>query len=246
MRRLFAVAVLVPFVACSDSTGDGAPAGVEVALDVPSLTIGLCLSMPCEPEAAEVVAAVYNASGNYLRNEVTWSSSNPAVASVVSTGPASGSVAPHAKGTATITATVVGTTPPLSAGTQITVRLGGILDLQLSLSTNTLSPGQAKSITMTARNSGEEALTLSGPTTCLLAIRIVNGAGTVVYNSDRGCSGDTISSQLGSGQQRVQVFPWDGSANSGTRVPPGTYAVEGFVMLGRDRYPSQPASIVVQ
>jgi hypothetical protein len=233
-------------VACRNSTSGGPPANVDVAIEFPSLTIGLCLAGPCVPEASEAVALVVDASGNYLTNDVAWSSSNPTVASVVSTGTGKASVKPLAKGTATITATVVGTNPPISGSAPVTVKLGGVLDVQLSLGANTLSTGQTTDITVTARNSGEGPISLEGPSDCLLAIRILNGAGTVVYNTDRNCAGATISAQLGGGQQRVQAFAWDGRSNAGVRVPPGSYTIEGVVRLASNPLTSQPGSIAVQ
>ena len=247
MRPVVAIALILPLAACSDAVSGGStPANVDVAIEFPSLTIGLCLAGPCVPESSEAVALVVDASGNYLTNDVTWSSSNPTVASVVSTGVGKAIVMPLAKGTATIAATVVGTNPPISGSAPVTVRLGGVLDIQLSLGTNTLLTGQTTDITVTARNSGEGPISLEGPSDCLIAIRILNSAGTVVYNTDRNCSGSTISAQVGGGQQRVQAFAWDGRSNSGVRVPTGSYSVEALVRLAANPQTSQPGSIAVQ
>jgi len=246
MRHVPAIALMMHLAACREPVRVGPPANVDVALKFPSLTVGLCRSAPCFPESSQAIAVVVDASGNYLTNDVTWISSNPTVASVVSAGPLNASVVPLAKGTATITATVVGTNPPVSGGAPITVRLGGILDIQLSLSTGTLMSGQTMNITVTARNSGEELLTLNGPATCLLAIRILNSSGAVVYNSDRNCSGATVSAQVGGGEQRTQAFAWDGSSNSGVRLPSGLYSVEGVVLLAGNPHASPPGSIAVQ
>ena len=246
MRRVLAIALVLPVAACSDTVSGGPPANVDVAIEFPSLTLGLCLAGPCVPDSSEVVALVVDAAGNYLTNDVTWSSSNPTVASVISTGPQKARVEPLAKGTATIMATVVGTNPPVSGSAPFTVRLGGVLDIQLSLSTSTLPNGQTTDITVTARNSGEGPISLEGPSDCLLAIRILNSAGTVVYNTDRNCSGATISAQLGGGQQRTQTFTWNGSSNAGVRVPSGSYTIEAIVRLASDPKTSQPGSIAVQ
>ena len=246
MRQVIALALTMLTAACREAVNNGPPANVDVALEFPSLTIGLCLSVPCLPDASQAAAVVIDASGNYLRDSVIWSSSDQAVATVVSTGPARASVRPLAKGTATIRATVIGTNPPISGGAPITVRLGGILGIELSLSTNTLAAGQTMNLTLAARNSGEEPLALQGPGDCLLALKVLNSSGSVVYNSDRNCVGATINAQVGPGQQRLQAFNWNGSSNAGTRVSPGTYSVHGTVLLVSELKTSPPQSIVVQ
>jgi hypothetical protein len=125
-----------------------------------------------------------------------------------------------------------------------TVRLGAILILYLEVNTGTLAIGEMMSITTTARNIGDDRLTLTGPSDCLLFLRISNSLGTVVYESN--CSGPTVTEELSAGQEKVQVFSWGGTSSAGSRLPSGFYQIQAVARVTGNASAGPPLFITVE
>ena len=110
--RISAVVALIGLTACGDSgsgihipgSSPGAVAAVTVSPSSASIQVGLTVQM---------AATVVDGQGNEVSGDVSWTSSDPAVASVDSGGLVTGLVA----GTATITATI----NTISGGAIVTV-----------------------------------------------------------------------------------------------------------------------------
>ena len=110
--RISAVVLLIGLASCGDSgsgiqipgSSPGAVAAVTVSPSSASIQVGLTVQM---------AATVVDGQGNEVSGDVSWTSSDPAVASVDSGGLVTGLVA----GTATITATI----NTISGGAIVTV-----------------------------------------------------------------------------------------------------------------------------
>ncbi len=147
-----AVSNSVPSVSASAviTVNSGAPASVVVNLDA---TLNLT-------QVATATATVRDAAQNIITNaNVTWTSSNPAIASVVST---TGVVSAVAAGTTTITATVVGF--PAVSGSKALAIAAPVTTVTLTQSNVLLEPGPQAGLTslqlnVTLRNAGGNVVT---------------------------------------------------------------------------------------
>ena len=87
--------------------------------------------------------------------------------------------------------------------------------------------GDSVTVTVSALNVGNDPVTLTGPSDCLLYVDIINTQGVVVWHSNNGCSTNTVTESLPAGQNKVQKFVWNGAALTGGRVTGGFYLVRG-------------------
>ena len=87
--------------------------------------------------------------------------------------------------------------------------------------------------TITARNVGYEAFTLTGPSDCLLFLEVLDSQGNVVWHSNGTCAGQTVTEALAPGEDKVRSIMWNGSNLAGARLPPGFYHVRGVARVGR-------------
>jgi len=95
-------------------------------------------------------------------------------------------------------------------------------DSQLTVGEETIN------FTVTARNVGYDALTLTGPSDCLLYVEIFNSQGSMVWSSVQGsCVGATVTEEIAAGQAKDQTFPWTGVNVAGAYLAPGLYLVRG-------------------
>ena len=115
----------------------------------------------------------------------------------------------------------------------------------LEIDKNTVPSGESVTITVTARNVGDEPLTLAGPSDCLLFTEILNSQGQLVWNSNSACTGSTVTESLAAGQEKVRSFVWDGINLTGTQVPGGFYVIRGLVSTAEMIWSGQPVSIEV-
>lgn len=95
----------------------------------------------------------------------------------------------------------------------------GVDDAQLTVGQDTVT------FTVTARNVGFDPLSFTGPSDCLLFVEIFNSTGTVVWNSNTACTGQTVTEELAAAQDKVMAIRWDGRNNAGSFLAPGLYLV---------------------
>jgi trimeric autotransporter adhesin len=126
-------------------TGTGSGAGVA------SVTVSPSTLAITEGASGTLTATVKDSEGHTLARQVTWSSSNTAVATVSPSGVVTGNSA----GTATITATAEGK----SGTAQVTVSKAAVASVTISPTTMTLAPGGSGQLTVTARDQNGTPLT---------------------------------------------------------------------------------------
>lgn len=120
------------------------------------------------------------------------------------------------------------------------------LTILTTLDKPSLGPGETVSIVVTVHNVGLEALSLTGPSDCLIFIEALNTDGDRYYTSASQCSGNTVTEEIAAGAQRTANFVWGGNANSGGRVPSGVYLLRPIVMLSRGSRPGAGETILVE
>lgn len=103
----------------------------------------------------------------------------------------------------------------------------GSVNVFIEVDKVTLPLGESVTITVTARNVSNDPVTLTGPSDCLLYVDVIDSQGVVVWHSNGGCSGNTVTESLASGQGKVQTFVWNGASLAGGRVNGGFYLVRG-------------------
>lgn len=109
-----------------------------------------------------------------------------------------------------------------------------------------LGDGQLMTVTITARNVGYGAITLSGPSDCLLYIEVLDPQGNVVYHSNGACSGQTVTEELAPGEDKVQSFVWNGSNLAGAKLTAGFYHVRGVARVAGGAYNSPLLSVALE
>lgn len=122
----------------------------------------------------------------------------------------------------------------------------GSINLYLEVDKGTLPVGESMTITVTARNVGYDVLTLTGPSDCLLYIEVLNNQGIVVWNSNGGCTGSTVTEDLAVGRDKVQSFTWNGSNLAGARLSSGFYHIRGVARVTGSAYFGPPVSVSLE
>ena len=137
--RWLTIAVCAAAAACGggSSTGSGDVASISVTGISQPLTVGA---------TAQAAATATDANGAVLVRSFTWNSSNPAVATVASTGLVTGVSA----GTATISASVAGK----SGSLQVTVQSAPVATITVTGITTPLLVGSNGQAAATARDAG--------------------------------------------------------------------------------------------
>ena len=121
----------------------------------------------------------------------------------------------------------------------------GSINVFVEVDKNTVPSGESVTITVTARNVGNDPLTLSGPSDCLLFTEILDTMGQLVWNSNTGCAGSTVTEDLAAGEEKVQSFIWNGMNLTGTQVPGGFYVIRGIARTPGGLWAGLPLSIEV-
>ncbi len=146
----------------------------------------------------------------------------------------------HARALATVALSLAASCSLESTGTAASI------NLYVSVDQSTIDVGESMNITLTARNVGYDVLTLTGPSDCLLFIEVLDNQGAVVYHSNGGCTGSSVTEELQAGETKVQTFPWNGSNLAGARLPPGFYHIRGVARLTGGAYNSPLLSIALE
>jgi len=104
----------------------------------------------------------------------------------------------------------------------------GAPEVLIELSDDQLTVGQESiTITVTLRNVGYGAVTLTGPSDCLLFAEALTQQGSQVWSSNAGCSGANVTEEIASGQTKTQSFSWGGTNTLGQGLAAGVYVVRG-------------------
>jgi hypothetical protein len=92
-------------------------------------------------------------------------------------------------------------------------------DVQLTVGLDTIT------FTVTARNVGNDPLSFTGPSDCLLYVEVLSSIGNMVWSSNIGCAGQTVTEELAAAQDKVMTIRWDGRTVAGSFLDPGLYVV---------------------
>jgi hypothetical protein len=123
----------------------------------------------------------------------------------------------------------------------------GSLNVYLSTDKATLAIGDSMTITVTAQNVGNDPLTFTGPSNCLMYIEVLTNQGQSVWNSNVTCvPGPTVTEEIAPGQDKVQSFKWDGTGLGGGRLTAGFYHIRAVALLTGAPYISPPLSIALE
>ena len=208
------------------ATFDADEASLRIdVLEISGLSIGGSLALGTIGAASQLTLTAIWPGGvtRQVAAQATWSSSNPAIASVTLTG----LVRANAFGSATITATYL--TKSASANVNVTPPLTSVI---LSGNVNLTAVGQTSALTAIARfadNSTRDVTTEATWTSLNLSVVTVSGSG--------------LMTATGLGKTDVQVtFGNRGSSAIVQVTPPGTFAIAGRV---RDPGQGQSAGIGV-
>lgn len=122
----------------------------------------------------------------------------------------------------------------------------GSMNLYAATDRSTLLIGESMTITVTARNVGYDPITLTGPSDCLLYIEVLSAQSGVVWHSNGGCIGSTVTEELVTGQDKVQAFIWNGTNLAGARLSSGFYQVRAVARVTGGAYIGPPLSVVIE
>ncbi len=122
----------------------------------------------------------------------------------------------------------------------------GSINLYVEVNPIQLTVGQGSmTITVTARNVGNNALTLTGPSDCLLFVDVLDSNGIIVWTSNGGCVGASVTEELSPGQDKVQVFIWNGSNSNGALLGPGLYHIRAVARVTTGAQAAPPVSVAI-
>ena len=104
----------------------------------------------------------------------------------------------------------------------------GSVNVFVEVNDSQITVGQdTVTLTVTARNVGYDALTLTGQSDCLLYVEVFNPQGVLVWNSNGACVGANVTESVVAGQAKSQQFRWNGTNSAGAGLAPGLYLVRG-------------------
>ena len=122
----------------------------------------------------------------------------------------------------------------------------GSMNLYAATDKSTLLVGDSMTITVTARNVGYDPITLTGPSDCLLYIEVLSAQVGVVWHSNGGCIGSTVTEELVPGQDKVQTFIWKGTDLGGDRLSSGFYQIRAVARVTGAAYIGPPLNIAIE
>ena len=122
----------------------------------------------------------------------------------------------------------------------------GSVNLYLDVDKGTLPVGESMTITVRALNVGYNAVTLTGPSDCLLYVEILNGQGQVVWHSQGQCVGQTVTEELVPGFEKTKNITWDGTNLAGARLSAGFYHIRGIARVTGSPYIGPPLSVSLE
>jgi len=123
------------------------------------------------------------------------------------------------------------------------------LTVTVTLDRAAFAPGDALQATVVARNTSGAAVRLTGSSGCVAGLDVQDADGRVVAHGDyRICQRDLVAHVVAPGATLTDRPVWTGEARLPAQgfVPPGVYAVRGFVRLvGGQEVMSAPVSLTV-
>lgn len=122
----------------------------------------------------------------------------------------------------------------------------GSVIVDIEADRGTLALDEAMSITVTARNVGDEAYTLTGPSDCLLYVDVLDTSGQIVWNSNGSCTGGTVTESVVPGGSKSQTFTWDGTNLAGARLASGFYLIRGVARVTGAAFLGPPRSVALE
>jgi len=122
----------------------------------------------------------------------------------------------------------------------------GSINLYLDVDKGTLPVGESMTITVRALNVGYNAVTLTGPSDCLLYIEVLSTQGQVVWHSQGACVGQTVTEELVPGFEKTKNITWDGTNLAGARLTAGFYIIRGIARVTDKPYIGPPINISVE
>ena len=122
----------------------------------------------------------------------------------------------------------------------------GSINLYIEVDKSFLRNDETMTITVTARNVGNELQTLTGPSDCLLFVEILTEQGQVVWRSNAGCTGNTVTEEIVVGQDKVQSVVWDGRDRDGLFLSGGFYYIRPVARVTGGSYAGPLVSISVE
>ncbi|HEX6317072.1 MAG TPA: hypothetical protein VFZ73_19505 [Gemmatimonadaceae bacterium] len=120
------------------------------------------------------------------------------------------------------------------------------LNVFVAVDKSTLPTGESMTITVTARNVGYDALTLTGPADCLTFVDVLDSQGTVVWNSSGQCGGATVTEELAPGENYTESIVWSGSNEAGARLGAGYYLIRPVARLTGAPYAGPAITVALE
>ncbi len=99
----------------------------------------------------------------------------------------------------------------------------------------TIVTGETATITITARNAGDHAETMTGRSDCLVYFEVFANDATQVYDARAACTGSQVTQTLDVDASISRTFTWDGGDLAGGRQS-GTYALRPSIALASGAY----------
>lgn len=122
----------------------------------------------------------------------------------------------------------------------------GTINLFVTAEPSTLPIGESMNIFVTARNVGFDALTLTGPSDCLLVVEVLTNQGQPLWSSTGGCTGSSVTETIDPGGEKLQTFVWNGSNLAGARLPSGFYLIRAIARLTEGAYVGPVVSVSLE
>lgn len=122
----------------------------------------------------------------------------------------------------------------------------GKIALYVEVDRAVIAQGEELTITATARNIGSQAVTLSGPSDCLLFYEVLDSDGATVYSMADECTGGTTTVTIEAGADFERILKWQAQGRAGLRVEPGHYIIRAVARLLPTAYAAPPVQVLVE
>jgi len=105
------------------------------------------------------------------------------------------------------------------------------LAVNLFIDKQIIEVGDSATISITATNFGDKAVSLSAPDGCYLFIEVHNLNGAYEYGSGDSCRGTVTTATIDPGKEMMATVRWDGRTTAGPRLTPGSYTMRAAARL---------------
>lgn len=134
----------------------------------------------------------------------------------------------------------------VSCSLEVDPTAAGTINVFIDVSDSQLTVGQESiTFTVTARNVGNDPLTFTGPSDCLLFVEVRDRQGTLVWSSNGSCQGAIVTEELAVGAEKVQAFAWAGTNLAGAGLAPGLYGVRAVARVTGGAYVSPMVAVAL-